>query len=47
MRPSANATMRFGYMPSRTSSPAALADKMRAEELRWKKLIDERGLKVE
>jgi tripartite-type tricarboxylate transporter receptor subunit TctC len=30
-----------------TSSPAALTDRVRGEELRWKKLIDERGLKVE
>ena len=30
-----------------TSSPAALTDKVRGEELRWKKLIDDRGLKVE
>jgi tripartite-type tricarboxylate transporter receptor subunit TctC len=30
-----------------TSSPAALTDRVRGEELRWKKLIDDRGLKVE
>jgi hypothetical protein len=30
-----------------TSSPAALTDKVRGEELRWKKLVDDRGLKVE
>jgi tripartite-type tricarboxylate transporter receptor subunit TctC len=32
---------------ARPSSPAELADKMRIEEARWRKLIAERGLKLE
>ena len=32
---------------ARWTSPAEFADKMRADEARWRKLIEERSLKVD
>jgi tripartite-type tricarboxylate transporter receptor subunit TctC len=32
---------------AQASTPDEFTDKVRAEEARWKRLIDERGLKVE